>query len=205
MTDRKIIEDREEIEEFGKEVDDFIDDLIEEGYDPDDIEAVLTDEDFLAKLDDLDTEIETDEEDEGAELLGEISKKKLGQYVKKATVDYDKGLEFASFRQGKVYGKELAKKRMFDADRADAKKDSNISHKRREGIMKAVDRLSKEETETMMKSISKGKMEWGTVTPILANAAVFAIRSMPEDDRAEVIESVYTDSDEFHALITSRN
>lgn len=213
---KKIIED-----EFPKEVDEFIDNLIEEGYDIEDIEAVLTDEDFLAKLDDLDTEYENeDEEDEGVELLGEISKKKLGQYVNKAVKDATSSTQELGAEWPRT-GEAMTTKKREVTNKAGLK-----YVKRETGISQAVDKLTgmarikatenakssksayahhKEETETMMKSISKGKLGFGKVTPILANAAYCAIKRMPEDERAGVIESVWDDQDAFRLLITSQN
>ena len=164
-------------EDFPAEVDEFIDGLIEEGYDIEDIEAVLTDDDFLAKLDDLDAE---NEEDEG-ELLDEMGdtdkgKKKLKSYMMKAAESKDKAVIFSPTRIMRVLL-----------------------------IERAASRLSKEEAETMMKDISKGKLGFGKVTPILANAAYCAIKRMPEDERAGVIEDVWDDQDAFRLLITSQN
>ena len=170
MTDdnKQIIEENEE---FPKEVDEFIDGLIEEGYDIEDIEAVLTDDDFLAKLDDLDAEYE-DEEGELDEMKFEV----IG------------GDNEAQRKAVEKHIKRGAEKR---------------------GIKLEVDKTkkkpTKEETETMMKDISKGKLGFGQVTPILANAAYCAIKRMPEDERAGVIEDVWDDQDAFRLLITSQN
>ncbi len=183
MTDdiKQIIED----EEFPKEVDEFIDGLIEEGYDIEDIEAVLTDDDFLAKLDDLDAEYE----DEG-EQLDEISNKK-----KRAYLDRAKNYEWEG---GEVT--QMLKDNPAKVPKLDRKFD-----RRQEIADKVRKSLTKEETESMMKDISKGKLGFGKVTPILANAAYCAIKRMPEDERAGVIEAVWNDQDEFRFLITSQN
>ncbi len=180
----------EENEMFPKEVDDFIDGLIEEGYDIEDIEAVLTDDDFLAKLDDLDAEYE--DEDEQLDEMGKMSKA--------AEAELNRHHSQAVGRDGS-YKDPMARQKKAEADSSEAR-----SLLRRErGKRLRAKKLTKEETESMMKDISKGKLGFGQVTPILANAAYCAIKRMPEEDRAGVIEAVWNDQDEFRFLITSQN
>ena len=195
---KQIIED----EEFPKEVDEFIDGLIEEGYDIEDIEAVLTDDDFLAKLDDLDAE---NEEDEDVEQLDEVGKEKLGRYMNKAIDDLDVKAGYRGLGVGRQDAGPEERKAYVVTPKHLTQYGANDSRKRRAGLKMAVKKLSKEETETMMKDISKGKLGFGKVTPILSNAAYHALLSVPESERADVIESIYNDAEKFRLLITSKN
>lgn len=72
------------------------------------------------------------------EQIDEVSKGLLGRYIKKA--NYDSGL--ATFRSGKLYGKELATKKVSKADREENKKHARHSLKRERGVDRAVGKLT---------------------------------------------------------------
>ena len=155
-------------DKLGYDIEDYKQVLADVMFNPHNYEEVDDDDEGNGEEQDWEDEggaVKGSEDEEETEQIDEISKKKLGQYMKKAGKQVSDMSGSASYYQGRHYddedfdSPEYGGTGIADKDMETARKVSSTLKRRGKGISKAVDRLSKEETEQIdeVGDTAKGK------------------------------------------------
>ncbi len=139
------------------EVEQLIDELLDEGHSPDEIEEVLTSDEFI---EDMETILEmSDEEMEQLEEELEVIEEAATTCIWVPKINRLTGYDYEP--------------------------------------------INKKTANEMYRDLKSGKLEWGSVSPTLANAALSILMNrVDESERPEVMDYIYNDQSAFQYFIT---